>query len=187
MDLQTIKDRIPDYAKDLRLNLDAVISRSSLTPSLARGAAIAAAFAAKSPALVDALRDDSIIDPVHERAALTAAALMGMNNVWYPFVEMAGDPELKTVRAELRMNAYANHGGVDRASFELYALAASIVGKCEFCVGSHYKLLRESGYTTQQLRDVGRIAAVVNAVSQVLAAEGVAAGQKVAAAEAEAA
>jgi alkyl hydroperoxide reductase subunit D len=172
MQLQEIKDRIPDYAKDLRLNLDAVLSRSSLAPSLARGAAIAAAFAAKAPALVLALRDESVIDRVHIRAALTAAALMGMNNVWYPFVERAGDPELKTLRPELRMNAYANHGGVDRASFELYALAASIVGKCDFCVSSHYKLLRESGNTAQQLRDVGRIAAVVNAVAQVLEAEG---------------
>lgn len=172
MDLQAIKDRIPDYAKDLRLNLDAVLSRSSLTPSLARGAAIAAAFAAEVPTLVQALRDDSVIDPVHARAALTAAALMGMNNVWYPFVEMAGDPDLKTMRPELRMNAYANHSGVDHASFELYALAASIVGKCDFCVSSHYKLVRESGYTAQQLRDVGRIAAVVKAVAQVLAAEG---------------
>ncbi len=94
-----------------------------------------------------------------------------MNNVWYPYVEMAAEPELKTVRPELRMNAYATHGGVDRPSFELYALAASIVGKCEFCIQSHYKLLRETGFSTQQLRDVGRIAAVVNAVAQVLAAE----------------
>jgi alkyl hydroperoxide reductase subunit D len=108
---------------------------------------------------------------------------MGMNNVWYPFVEMAGDPDLKTMRAELRMNAYANHGGVDRASFELYALAASIVGRCEFCVSSHYKLLRESGYTAQQLRDVGRIAAVVNAVAQVLAAQGLSEPAKISAAE----
>ena len=169
MDLQTIKDRIPDFAKDLRLNLDAVINRSSLTPALAAGAAVAAAFAAKSPALVAALQDDSPLEPTHRDAALTAAALMGMNNVWYPFVAMAADPELKTVRPELRMNAYASHGGVERTSFELYALAASIVGKCEFCVQSHYRLLRENGFTTQQLRDVGRIAAVVNAVAQVLA------------------
>ena len=72
---------------------------------------------------------------------------MGMNNVWYPYVEMAADPELKTLRAELRMNAYANHGGVDKRAFELYALAASIVGKCEFCIASHYKLLKETGVT----------------------------------------
>ena len=169
MELQTIKDRIPDYAKDLRLNLDAVINRSSLTPAHAAGAALAAAFAAKSPALVAALQDDSTLEPTHRDAALTAAALMGMNNVWYPFVEMAADPELASMRAELRMNAYATYGGVDKRSFELYALAASIVGKCEFCIRSHYKLLRDGGMSAQQLRDVGRIAAVVAAAAQALA------------------
>lgn len=167
----TLKAKLPDYAKDIRLNLDAVIARSSLSPQLAAGAALAAAFAAKAPAIVEAIRGEGSLDPAHQQAALTAAALMGMNNVWYPFVEMADDADLKTMRPELRMNAYATHGGVDRQSFELYALAASIVGKCEFCVQSHYKLLKETGLTTQQLRDVGRIAAVVNAAALVLAAE----------------
>jgi lipoyl-dependent peroxiredoxin subunit D len=167
--IAAIKDRIPDYAKDIRLNLDAVLSRSSLEPQHAAGAALAAAFAARSKPLIDAIR--GTLDATHAQAALAAAALMAMNNVWYPYVEMAAEADLKTMRAELRMNAYATHGGVDRASFELYALAASILGKCEFCVQSHYKLLRDSGYTSQQLRDVGRIAAVVNAAAQVIVAE----------------
>ena len=73
--------------------------------------------------------------------------------------------------AELRMNAYATHGGVDKRAFELWSLAASIIGKCEFCVKSHYALLKQTGVTVQELRDVGRIAAVINAAAQVLAAE----------------
>jgi alkyl hydroperoxide reductase subunit D len=83
---------------------------------------------------------------------------------------MAGDEELKKQRAELRMNAYATSGGVEKKQFEAYALSASIVGKCHFCVQSHFELLKKEGLTTQQLRDIGRIAAVVNAASQVLAA-----------------
>lgn len=169
--VNALKAKLPDYAKDIRLNLDAVVTRSSLTPQLATGAALAAAFAARSGTIVAAIRNEGGLDPAQREAALTAASLMGMNNVWYPYLEMADDADLKTMRAELRMNAYANHGGIDRASFELYALAASIVGKCEFCVQSHYRLLKESGFTTQQLRDVGRIAAVINAAAQVLAAE----------------
>jgi alkyl hydroperoxide reductase subunit D len=168
--LANIKSRLPDWAKDIRLNLDATIARSSLEPRLAVGAALAAAYAARSPELVAAFRDPEALDARHAEGALTAAALMGMNNVWYPFVEMAGDPDLKTMRAELRMNAYATHGGVDKVAFELYALAASIVGKCEFCVQSHAKLLKDSGLTTQQIRDVGRIAATVNAAALALAA-----------------
>ncbi len=166
--LNSIKDLIPDYAKDIRLNLDGVIARSSLAPEDALGVALASAFAAKSKPLIDIFKAN---EPAAEAtAALTAAALMGMNNVWYPFVEMANDDDLKTQRAELRMNAYATSGGVEKKKFEAYALAASIVGKCHFCVASHYALLKEEGLTTQQLRDIGRIAAVVNAAALVIAA-----------------
>jgi len=165
--LNTIKEQIPDYAKDIRLNLDSVIARSSLAPEDALGVALAAAFAAKSKPLADTFK--AAAPAAAANAALTAAALMGMNNAWYPYVEMAGDEDLKTQRAELRMSAYATLG-VEKKKFETYALAASIVGKCHFCVASHYALLKKEGLTTQQLRDIGRIAAVVNAAAQVIAA-----------------
>ncbi len=167
--LEAIKAGMPEHAKDIRLNLDATIARSSLAPEDAIAVALAAAFAAKSKPLVDAFK--AAVPPAEGYAALTAASLMAMNNVWYPFVEMAGDEELKTLRPELRMNAYASHGGVSKLKFESYALAASIVGKCHFCVQSHYALLKKEGMSTQQLRDIGRIAAVVTAAAQVLAAE----------------
>ena len=166
--LATIKAQIPDYAKDIRLNLDGVIARSSLAPEDALGVALAAAFAARSKPLIDAFR--AAAPAAEANAALAAAALMGMNNAWYPFVEMAGDDELKSQRPELRMNAYATSGGVAKKKFEAYALAASIVGKCHYCVSSHYALLKKEGMTTQQLRDVGRIAAVIKAAAQAIAA-----------------
>jgi len=170
--LQTIKGLIPDYAKDIRLNVDGTIGRSSLEGNDAVGVALAAAFAAKSKVLVDAIRNAGVLSPEETNGALTAAALMGMNNVWYPFVEMADDTDLSQQKAELRMNAYASNGGVDKRRFEMYALAASIVGKCHFCIKSHYDLLKDhQGMSAQQLRDVGRIAAVINAAAQVIAAE----------------
>ncbi len=161
--LEAVRSRIPDFAKDIRLNLDAVVQRSSLAPADALGCALAAAYAAASAELVEAFRAQ--LDETDANAALSAAALMGMNNAWYPYVEMAGDPELRTQRPELRMQAYATHGGVARERFESFALAASVVGKCHFCVRSHYELLQKAGYTTVQLRDVGRIAAVVAAAA----------------------
>jgi alkyl hydroperoxide reductase subunit D len=102
----------------------------------------------------------------------TNAALMGMNNVWYLYVEMADDVDLKTQRPELHMNAYATHGGIEHVRFELFALSASMFGKCYFCIQSHYKLLKENGFAATQLSDIGRIAAVASAVAQVLDAEG---------------
>ena len=116
--LNALKERIPDYAKDIRLNLDATIGRSSLDPTDALGAALAAAFAAKSKSIIDAILGSGQISDTDANGALTAAALMGMNTVWYPYVEMADAADLKTQRAELRMNAYATHGGVDMRRFE---------------------------------------------------------------------
>ncbi|KFX79456.1 carboxymuconolactone decarboxylase family protein [Ralstonia solanacearum] len=170
--LQAIKGRIPDYAKDIRLNLDGTIARSSLESHDAVGVALAAAFAAGSRVIVEAIRGAGVLSPEETNGALTAAALMGMNTTWYPYVEMADDTDLAQQKAELRMNAYASSGGVDKRRFEMYALAAAIVGKCHFCIKSHYDLLKNhQGMTAQQLRDVGRIAAVISAAAQVIAAE----------------
>ncbi len=166
-----IKALVPDYAKDVRLNLDGTISRSTLPANEAAGVALAAAYAAKSERIVAIIRGGGALGEAEANGALTAAALMAMNNVWYPFVEMSGDAELKARPAQLRMQAYATHGGVGKRLFELYALAASIVGKCHHCVQSHYALLKQEGMSVEQLRDVGRIAAVVAAAANAIAVE----------------
>jgi lipoyl-dependent peroxiredoxin subunit D len=168
--LNSIKELIPDYAKDIRLNIDGTIARSSLEGNDAVAVALAAAFAAKSRPIIDIIQASGALSAEESHAVLTASALMGMNNVWYPYVEMADDADLKTQPAQLRMNAYATNGGVDKRRFEMYALSASIVGKCHFCVKSHFELLKKEGMSSTQLRDVGRIAAVVNAAAQVIAA-----------------
>ena len=159
---------IPDYAKDTRLNIDAVIKRSTLPVEEAEAVAVAAAFATGNSKFWTWLHSQ-IQDRKEADAALTAASLMAMNNTWYPYVEMAEDDNLKGLPAQLRMNAISTHGGTTKARFEAYSLAASIVGKCEFCVKAHYDGLKTLGYTVEQLRDIGRIASVINAVSKVLA------------------
>ncbi len=159
---------IPDYAKDTRLNLDAVIKRSSLPVEEAEAVALAAAFATGNSKLWTWVHSQ-IADRKEADAALTAASLMAMNNSWYPFVEMVDDPQLEGLPAQLRMNAISTHGGTTKGQFEAYSLAASIVGKCHFCVKSHYDTLKKEGYSVEQLRDIGRIASVINAVSKVVA------------------
>jgi len=159
---------IPDYAKDTRLNLDAVIKRSSLPVEEAEAVAVASAFATGNSKFWTWLHAQ-IADRKEADAALTAASLMAMNNTWYPYVEMTEDDNLKGLPAQLRMNAISTHGGTTKGRFEAYSLAASIVGKCHFCVKAHYDTLKKEGYTVEQLRDIGRIASVINAVSKVLA------------------
>lgn len=162
-----VKSSIPDHAKDIKLNLDTVINRSGLDEVDAHACALAAAIMANNGELAYEISMNGPLKDTQEReAAKTAAALMAMNNTYYPFVEMTGDEQLKGLPAGLRMNAYATHGGVSKLKFEMYALAASVVGKCEFCVKAHYKLLKEEGVTIQQLQAIGKIASVIYSVSK---------------------
>lgn len=164
-----IKEGLPDYAKDTKLNLDSVIKRSTLDPVEAQCVALAAVFATGNSKLWTWISTQiASSSDADITAAITAASLMAMNNVWYPYVEMVEDEQLKGLPAQLRMNAIATHGGTTKARFEAYSLAASIVGKCHFCVKAHYETLKKEGYTVEQLRDIGRIAAVMTAVSRVM-------------------
>lgn len=163
-----VKNSIPDHAKDIKLNLDAVINRSGLDEVDAHACALAAAIMATNGELAYEISMNGPLMGTPEReAAKTAAALMAMNNTYYPFVEMTGDEQLKGLPAGLRMNAYATNGGVTKKKFEMYALAASVVGKCHFCVKSHYELLKKEGMTVPQLQAVGKIAAVVGAINKI--------------------
>ena len=166
--VDTLKEGMPDYAKDTRLNIDAVIKRSTLPTEEAEAVALAAAFATGNTKLWTWMQSQ-ITDQREAEAAITAASLMAMNNVWYPYVEMAEDPNLSGLPPQLRMNAITSHGGTTKARFEAYALAASIVGKCHFCVKAHYETLKKEGYSVEQLRDIGRIASVITAVGRVMA------------------
>jgi len=164
-----VKEALPDYAKDTRLNLDAVIKRSSISEDIANACALSAAMATGNGKLVSFISSSFTEDQFALRdAALTASAIMAQNNVWYPYVEMAEDEQLKGLPAQLRMNAIATHGGTTADRFEAYSLASSIVGKCHFCVKAHYEGLKKMGYTVEQLRDIGRIAAVITSVARVL-------------------
>jgi alkyl hydroperoxide reductase subunit D len=163
--IEAIKSAMPDYAKDTKLNIDAVLLRSTLDADIAMGCAVAALAATGNGKLVSLILADM---PADADAAMTAASIMAQNNVWYPYVEMADDEALKGLPAQLRMNAIMTHGGTTKDRFEAYSLAASIVGKCHFCVKAHYETLKKEGYTVEQLRDIGRIASVMNSVAKVL-------------------
>ena len=164
-----VKESIPDHSKDIRLNLDSVINRSGLDEIDTHACAFAAAIAAGNGDLAFEISMNGPLMGTDEReAAKTAASLMGMNNVYYPFVEMTEDSDLKGIPPGLRMNAYANHGGVSKKKFEMYALAASIVGKCHFCVKNHYDVLKKEGMTVTELQAVGKIAAVVAAINKII-------------------
>ena len=171
MSIDTLKDRLPDYARDIKLNLSSLASEQVLTPQQRAGSFIAAAFAANhaptTKALVDAFGSE--LTPEALNAVKIAATLMAMNNIYYRFVHLVhGD--YKTMPAKLRMTAMAKPG-VDKVDFELWSLVVSAVNGCGMCLESHEKVVREHGLSGEQVQAAVRIAATVHAAARTLSAE----------------
>ncbi|MBL8696992.1 MAG: carboxymuconolactone decarboxylase family protein [Alphaproteobacteria bacterium] len=170
--IDTIKNALPDYAKDLKLNLSSVLAAGALTPAQSWGTALASALAAGEPRTIAAVAAEAAthVGPEVRNAARIAAALMAMNNVYYRFTHLVAAKDYAEMRAGLRMNAMMNPG-VPAADFELMSLAVSAINGCGMCMDSHEKTVRKHGVTPEQVQAAVKIAAVIHAVSRTLAAE----------------
>jgi alkyl hydroperoxide reductase subunit D len=173
MSLDALRETLPAYAKDLSLNLSSLASETLLTDQQKWGAFVASAYAVGQPAVVKALEaaaTEAGLSPEALNAAKAAAAIMGMNNVYYRAIHLASNKEYGTLPARLRMNILANPG-VEKIDFELWSTAVSAVNGCGMCLDAHEAELKKHGVTAQQIQAALRIAAVVNAVSRVVAGE----------------
>jgi alkyl hydroperoxide reductase subunit D len=172
MSLQTLKDRLPEYAKDIKLNLGSLAMESALSEKQRAGTFIASALGARNPEVAEAIMAEFApkLDAKELAAAKAAAAIMAMNNVYYRFLHLVGNEEYSKLPAKLRMNAIATHG-ISRADFELWCLAVSAINGCGKCLESHEKAVREGGITAEQVQAAARIAAAVNAAAAILDAE----------------
>jgi len=168
MSIERLKERLPDHARDLRINLCVITSSTMLTSQQAWGAALAAAVTSRNPEVVDAIAADAQLSPAAAAAARGAAAIMGMNNIYYRFQHVMGDGSVYAqLPARLRMQLMGNPG-VGHVDFELWCRAASVITGCDDCVRAHEVTVRDRGGTTEQVQDVVRIAAVVHAVALTL-------------------
>jgi len=170
--LDSLKDAIPDYARDLRLNLGSVLTTQG-APGLSEqqiwSVALASAIAARNVAFtrdIEVLAREKL-DDAGLNGARAAAAIMGMNNVYYRFLHLVEDSEYQSLPARLRMNVLANPG-VDRNDFELLSLAVSAINACGLCITSHERKLREHGVSREAIQSTVRIASVIHAVAVVL-------------------
>ena len=172
MTIDAIFERLPDYAKDLKLNLKTVLSERGapgLTSTQILGSALASAVAAGEPTLIDAidrLCRDTLSD-ADRRGARAAAAIMGMTNVYYRFVHLADNDEYGNLPAQLRMTVIGNPG-IEKLDFELYSMAVSAINGCGMCINGHEAGLRKLGANATTIQSAVRIASVVSAVAAVL-------------------
>ena len=170
MSIDTLRNALPAYAKDLSLNLSSLMNETVLSEQQKWGCFIACAYAVGTGSVIRALEDGCPLSAEALTAAKAAAAIMGMNNVYYRTLHLMKNREYATLPAKLRMNIIANPG-VDKNDFELWSMAVSAVNGCGMCLDSHEEELRKRGVANTVVQASIRIGAVVNAVSRVIAAE----------------
>ena len=171
MSIDTLKSRIPDFAKDVRLNLSTMAGDETLTPAQKYGLFIACGIASRNAEVRKALEAEAAahIDAATINAAKAAASIMGMNNIYYRFVHLASNKEYKTLPAKLRMNVIGNPG-VDKVVFELWSLAVSAINGCGMCIDAHEDVLQKAGVTTETIQTAVRFASIIQSVATALEA-----------------
>ena len=171
MSVEALRQSLPEFARDVRLNLGTLLGSGGL-PDLSAaqiwGSALAAAIAARNGRVVDVIESVAAAhaDPATIEAARVAAAIMALANIYYRAVHMAADPDLAGLPAGLRMNGLAKHG-IAQGDFELLGLAASVVNGCAGCTEAHVAGARQHGISTPAIQSVIRIAAVIHAAATV--------------------
>lgn len=176
MSIDNLKDALPEYAKDLKLNLSSISRTTVLTEQQLWGTLLATAAATRNEQLLKEISDEAADNLSAEayNAALGAAAIMGMNNVFYRGRGYLGGA-YDDLRPGLRMNIIGNPG-VEKADFEMWSLAVSAVNGCEHCVGAHEQVLRNEGVDREAVFEALKVASIIAGVGQALLTGSVLAG-----------
>ncbi|HYO97200.1 MAG TPA: carboxymuconolactone decarboxylase family protein [Polyangiaceae bacterium] len=161
--LETLREGIGEPFRDIKLNLQAVLSSAGvLTPAQRWGVAVASAAASRNVALRDAVIQaarQEVSETVVEDA-LAAAALMAMNNVFYRFRHLVGKGSYAEKPARLRMNRIGRPA-TNKPDFELFSLAVSAINGCGTCMQAHEQAVVGSSMTEDHVHDAVRIASVI--------------------------
>ncbi|PHK95855.1 alkyl hydroperoxide reductase [Pseudoroseomonas rhizosphaerae] len=171
MSLEALRARLPDYARDLKLNLGSLATEPALDQQKLAGTFVASAIASRNAEVIRAIVAEfgPKLSPEALTAAKAAAAIMGMNNVYYRFTHLVGG-DYPGLPAKLRMNVIGKPG-VEKVDFELWSLAVSAINGCGMCMEAHEKVVKHGGVSTEQVQAAVRIASVVHAVAGVIDAE----------------
>ena len=172
MSIDALRDKLPDYAKDIRLNLGSVLSETTLNDQQKYGTLVATALASRNAEVIKAAvaEAEPKLSPEAMQAAKAAASIMGMNNIYYRFTHLVSEKTYATIPAKLRMNIIGNPG-IDKVDFELWSLAVSAINGCGMCIDSHDAIVRKGGLSTEQVQASVRIASVVHAAAAILDGE----------------
>jgi alkyl hydroperoxide reductase subunit D len=168
MSIENLKEVLPEYAKDLKLNLGTISRSTVLNEEQLWGTLLASAAATRNTQVLAEIGVEAAdhLSAEAYQAALGAASIMGMNNVFYRGRGFLGG-QYDDLRPGLRMNIIGSPG-VDKANFELWSFAVSSINGCSHCVAAHEHTLREAGIDRAGILEALKAAAIVSGVAQAI-------------------
>ena len=163
--MENLRHKIPDFAKDVRLNLTSMltgVASTGLSKDQAHGTVLSVAYATLNKALIQDIEAVVEVNETVQTAAKSAASIMAMNNVYYRTVKQSGNDQLAQLPAGLRMQVIGKPG-VAKVDFELFCLAVSALNGCNHCVSAHSDQLSKAGMAITDIQWAVKAAAIIQA------------------------
>jgi alkyl hydroperoxide reductase subunit D len=173
MALEAFAQILPPYAADIAANLKALTEETALTDQQKWGCFVASAHAVATPAALQAIEAAAAtagLSAEAKSAAKGAAAIMAQNNIYFRALVLMKNQDYRGLRSKLRMNITFKPPA-PKDDFDLWCVAVSAIHGCPDCLDAHEGALRSRGVSAEAVQAALRIAAVVHAVSRVLAGE----------------
>lgn len=172
MTIEDIKNDLPAYAYDLKNNLDNIFMEGGcpgLSPKQIAVVAVATALSTPAPKLIAVALNFAkpLLSEKELDGAKTAHAIMSMTNVYYRFLHVCDNKEYKRMPPKLEMKAETTPG-ISKIDFHLASIGVSSINFCKACIDYHELAARRMGINAEGIQSVVRIAAVMNAVGQIL-------------------
>ncbi|WHQ46418.1 MAG: carboxymuconolactone decarboxylase family protein [Candidatus Midichloria sp.] len=174
MSILGIIKKLPDYAADIKGNLVSIFEEKkvALDQKQLYGVSLAIAYSLKHEQLLNGIRAEAklYLEDVDANACKIAATMMAMTNTYYKFVERAEDPDYKNMESELNMLSLSSTE-VAKEEMDLYCLGVSILNACNYCISVHSKRVLTTGLSKEAIRDIAKIASVLQAAVNALEIE----------------
>lgn len=168
--LNLLIDKLPAYAKDVKLNVSSIINNhSQLTEQQFWGSILAIAMSSKNKELIQAVKNEKpeIFNDNILYGIGAAVSIMAMTNIYYRFIHMVEDKNYANMPAGIRMQVMRDPL-VDKTDFEIWSMAVSIFNGCGFCIKAHEKQLLENNISQESIQFIARITAIINSFNTIL-------------------
>tara|TARA_Y100001970_G_C13772668_1_gene621288 strand:- start:95 stop:628 length:534 start_codon:yes stop_codon:yes gene_type:complete len=166
--IEDLKNSIPNFAKDIRLNFSSIIMNSNYEDDLVYGCAYASSLSIGNKKFSKIFKDEckNRLSDEFAESIKSTVAIMTLNNLWYSYRDAMPSTEMRVGPQKLRVNIMGSFAGLNKILFESISLCVSAINGCKFCIKSHSQLLVDSGKTKDYILTIGRIASVIKAAEK---------------------